>query len=202
MLARGAYSGATALVARRLLGRVLVHDTPQGRVAGRIVETEAYLRDDPASHAFRGPTARNASMFLARGHGYVYRIYGVHRCFNVVTGPEGVGEAVLVRALEPLEGLELMVARRGRSDPRELCSGPGKLVAALGIGPEHDGVDLTRGPLRILAGGPVPRGRIVAASRIGVSRAAERVLRFFPRDCPWVSRGAPAGSGRIGADLR
>ena len=141
-------------------------------------------------------------MFLARGHGYVYRIYGVHLCFNVVTGPQGVGEAVLVRALEPLEGLDLMAARRGNADPRALCSGPGKLAAALGIGPEHDGVDLCTGRLRLHAGRPVPLAQVAAERRVGLSRAVERELRFFPRGSPWVSRGAAVPSGRMRAALR
>jgi DNA-3-methyladenine glycosylase len=185
----GLFAGSTEAVARRLLGAQLVHETPQGRVAGRIVETEAYLAaGDEASHSRPGPTARNGSMFLARGHVYVYRIYGMHHCFNVVTGPAGRGEAVLVRALEPLEGLERMRARRGGRRDRDLCSGPGKLTQALGIGPEHDGVALD-GALRIQ-----PReGRVAleVGPRVGITRSADLPLRFWIRGGAWCS--GPAG---------
>jgi DNA-3-methyladenine glycosylase len=181
----------TAIVARELLGTVLVHDAPEGLVAGIVVETEAYLRDDPASHSFRGPTARNASMFGAPGRAYVYSIYGLHHCLNVVTGPAGIGEAVLVRALEPIEGLELMRRRRGGVADRELCRGPGKLVQALAIGRGHDGADLGRGPLVLRALGTSARGprEVVRTPRIGITRAAERPLRFHVRGSPYVSRG-------------
>ncbi len=129
-------------------------------------------------------------MFLAAGHAYVYSIYGLHHCFNVVTGPEGVGEAVLVRALEPLEGLELMRRRRGVERERELCSGPAKLVVALGIRPEQDGASLLAGDLRLLApetgwsGSEVCRG-----PRVGISKAADLPLRFRLAGCEWASRG-------------
>ena len=179
-------SGSAVAVARRLLGAQLVHESRAGLLSGRIVETEAYLAEgDDASHSRMGVTARNRSMFLARGHAYVYRVYGVHHCFNVVTGPAGRGEAVLIRALEPLLGLESMRVARGRSPVRDLCSGPGKLVQALAIGPEHDGVPLGD-RLRI-----VPRpARVVieAGPRIGVSRGADLALRFWIRGDPWRSR--------------
>ena len=188
MSATGLFRGTTEAVARRLLSCALVHETPQGRVAGRIVETEAYLaKGDPAAHSQGGETPRNASMFRSAGRAYVYRIYGIHHCFNVVTGREGAGEAVLVRALEPLEGLEQMVSRRGRSDPRELCSGPGKLVQALGITREHDGLELSRGVLRIEPL-EVPRPRIEKGPRVGISRAKELDLRFWVQASSFVSR--------------
>jgi len=184
------FAGGARRVARRLLGAVLVSEGPDGRTAGRIVETEAYLASgDPACHAHRGPTARNASMFGPAGSAYVYRIYGLHRCFNVVTGREGSGEAVLVRALEPLEGLDLMRRRRGRDAPRELCSGPAKLVEALAIGPGHDGLALDGGAaLRLEARPRGARPRVVATTRVGISRAADLPLRFYLADSPWVSR--------------
>ena len=181
------YAGPTIAVARRLLGAVLVHTTEEGRVAGRIVETEAFLAaDDGASHSRMGPTDRNRSMFLAAGRAYVYRIYGVHHCFNVVTGARGKGEAVLVRALEPLEGLELMAARRGRERLRDLCSGPGKLVQAMGIEPAQDGV-LLEGALSITPRERRP-GPIAVGPRIGITRSPEAPLRFVVARSPWCSR--------------
>lgn len=197
-LTRADLEGPTPDVARRLLGMRLVHDGPEGRCSGRIVETEAYLAEgDAACHAHGGRTARNASMFLAPGHAYVYLIYGVHLCFNVVTGPRGVGEAVLVRALEPLEGLERMRARRGGVSTVELCNGPGKLVQALGIGRDADGASLMHGKSRLLAptrgwsGGPIEVG-----PRVGITRSRDLALRCYCLGSPFVSRAGRA-SGRL-----
>jgi DNA-3-methyladenine glycosylase len=180
----------TPVVARELLGRVLVHDSPEGTTAGVIVETEAYLRDDPASHSFRGPTPRNASMFGPAGRAYVYLIYGVHHCLNVVTADEGVGEAVLLRALEPIEGLELMRRRRGEVADRDLCNGPGKLVQALGISRSHDGLEFTRGPIGLRDPRLPPSGRIrvVRDVRVGITNGRDLPLRFYIRESPYVSR--------------
>ncbi len=187
---RAFFGGDTRDVARRLLGAWLVHETPDERLVARIVEVEAYLaRDDPASHSHGGRTARNASMFLAPGHAYVYRIYGLHHCFNVVTASAGVGEAVLVRALEPLEGMEAMARRRGRERVRDLCNGPGKLVVAMGIGPSHDGSDLVTGALHVALDRRARSGlRIVESPRVGIAKAADRLLRYSLADDPWVSR--------------
>lgn len=195
-LPRAFFARDTVLVARELIGCVLAHETRDGITAGRIVETEAYLSSrDAASHSYRGQTPRNASMFGRAGHAYVYFVYGAHYCFNVVTAPKGVGEAALVRALEPLVGLDAMRARRGVSRERDLCSGPGKLAAALAIGREQDGVDLCRGPLGIFAlratdgaSGVVAERDIVVGTRIGITRDADRPLRFHLRGNEHVSR--------------
>ena len=195
-LSRDFYAQETLTVARALLGTFLVHRTPAGTTVGRIVETEAYLgRLDPASHAHRGETARNRAMFGPPGHVYVYFIYGMHECCNVVTAPAGIGEAVLLRALEPIDGLDLMRARRGTDVERNLCSGPAKLVVAMGIGREHDGLDLVRGPLGVWdrASWPAPAGRswneeIATSTRIGITKAADLPLRFHLRANPFASR--------------
>ncbi|MDB5104223.1 MAG: 3-methyladenine glycosylase [Fibrobacteres bacterium] len=190
------YDRPTTEVARDLLGTVLVHDTPDGRAAGRIVETEAYLRDDPACHAARGMTSRNEAMFGPPGRSYIYLIYGMYHCFNVVTAPSGVGEAVLIRALEPLAGIPLMARRRGTDKPKALCSGPGKLVIAMGIARVPNGSDLRKGPLLILppesfpwhAGGGTPLRNIKVTTRIGITRAAHLPLRFYLEGNPYISR--------------
>ncbi len=172
---------------------MLRHETAEGVAAGRIVEAEAYLgTEDPASHAYRGPSGRAWVMFEAGGCAYVYFSYGTHWCMNVVAGPKGVGGAVLIRALEPLEGLDLMRARRGRDAPEDLCSGPGKLARALGIGPEQNAADLRASALTVRKA-PFPPGEIAVSPRVGISRAVDAPLRFFERGNPHVSR-ARAGA--------
>ena len=152
-------------------------------VGGVVIETEAYGRDDPASHSFRGPTRRNASMFGPAGHAYVYRSYGIHLCLNVVGRP---GEAVLIRALLPTQGHEVMALRRGNA---MLCNGPGRLAQALGIRPEDDGLSFDGSDLSLVLGSdPVP---IVAGPRIGISRAQDRPWRFGLKDSPGLSRKFP-----------
>ncbi len=184
----GLHRGA-AEVAPDLLGCYLATSFPDGDTVGRIVEVEAYTGpEDPASHAAEriGRTSRNAAMFGPPGTAYVYRSYGIHWCVNVVTSVVGNPAAVLIRALEPTEGLELMRARReGRP---ELCSGPGRLAAALGIHGDLDGHDLARPPLRLLPGDLSPGEEIGISPRIGISRATDRPLRFFIRDNPHLSR--------------
>jgi DNA-3-methyladenine glycosylase len=188
------YNKKTVAAAKALLGTYLVHDSPEGRTAGRIVETEAYLFDiDPASHAYRGKTPRNAAMFGPPGHAYIYFIYGMYHCFNVVTGPVGVGEAVLIRALEPVEGIDLMKVRRKTDDLRNLCSGPGKLVQALGLKPEHNAHSLLSPPISIWAhtayGIRAPRSsEIISTPRIGINVGEDLPLRFYLKGSPFASR--------------
>lgn len=159
-------------------------------MGGLIVETEAYSEDDPASHSHRGPTARNRAMFGAPGHIYVYRIYGVHLCLNAVTGPRGEGSAVLIRALEPREGIEEMRRRRGRRALRELCNGPGKLCQALGVELADDGKELG-GEFTITRGSRFAPEQITVTKRIGVIKGAERQRRYALRGNASVSRRAP-----------
>lgn len=177
----------TVELARALIGCVLVRECPDGRTAGRIVETEAYVLDDPASHAYRGRSARNASMFLGPFHAYVYKIYGTSFCVNVSSETHGQGAAVLLRALEPLEGLGLMEARRGTTRVRDLCRGPGRLCQALAIDLGIDGVDLLDGGDLWLSAGSSSDSGVGKSRRIGITKAAERMLRFYKRGNPFVS---------------
>lgn len=179
-VARSLLAGDAPEVAPQLLNKLLVYDG----CAGRIIEVEAYRQDDPASHTFRGRTDRNAVMFGPPGHLYVYFTYGMHHCANVVTGPTGIGAAVLLRAVEPVEGLALMGKRRhGR---RQLADGPAKLCEAFAIGPEHNGVDLCggAGPGLFDDGTPPPDDPVVGP-RVGITKAVE---------VPWRWRVRPAGS--------
>jgi DNA-3-methyladenine glycosylase len=203
-LPRAFYERHPVVVARDVLGRVLVHDGADGRCAGRIVEVEAYRGAlDPASHAFRGRTARNATMFGPAGHAYLYFIYGVHWCLNLVTEGEGRASAVLVRALEPLAGIERMRARRGVAEDRRLACGPGNLAAALGLARAHDGTDLTRGPLWVSDRPPDRAGRRVAVGpRIGITRAAGRPWRLWLAGHPCVSAERTARPARARGHLR
>lgn len=179
-------------VARDLLGAFLWSTLGGETTAGRIVETEAYVGPhDPASHAAEriGRTLRNASMFGPPGIAYVYRIYGLHWCLNVVTDEEEYPAAVLIRALEPVAGMEVMRARRGGERPdRELTSGPGRLAQALGITGEEDGHALDTPPLMILEGAPVLDEDVATGPRIGITRAVDWPLRFWIRENPFVSR--------------
>lgn len=176
-------------VARDLLGAVLSCRTPEGLASGVIVETEAYLgAEDPACHAVFGRTRRTWHLFGPPGTAYVYRIYGIHWCVNAVTLPEGIGSAVLVRALVPRAGLTLMRSRRPRaSRDRDLTNGPGKLCAALGIDGTHDGLALDGHVVRIVAGESVPDERVVVTPRIGITRGADALYRYLVRDEAHVS---------------
>ena len=192
------YARGVLEVARELIGCTV----ERGGAVGVIVETEAYHDSEPACHAFAGLTPRTKTLFGAPGHVYVYRSYGIHALFNAVCEPEGVGAAVLIRALAPLAGLEQMHARRQPSDPRangpramreeDLCSGPGKLTQALGITLADNASDLSRGPIRIHApSGAWRRPSVVEGTRIGISRAVELRWRFCVADSPHVSRPRP-----------
>lgn len=177
-------------LAGKLLGCLLVHTTATGRRSGVIVETEAYMESEPSCHAWGGPTERNRPMFARGGLAYVYLSYGIHRCFNVGSGEKGRGEAVLVRALEPFEGLETMRKARGGKSLPQLCSGPGKLCQAMGIDLSHNGVSLTGSSLGIL----VPRERLVGnigrSGRIGISKAVDLPYRFYVKGSPFLSRNS------------
>lgn len=185
-LRREFYLQDTVDVARGLLGKVLVHKIAEGILAGRIVETEAYLMDDPACHASRGITPRNAPMFGPPGHAYIYFTYGMHFCMNAVTAPEGVGEAVLIRAVQPLLGIDFMMERRGTRVITNLASGPGKLCQAFGLGREQGGLDLTEGPLVIEEGEDVTE--IITTTRVGIRLAAEKPWRFYQAGSRFISR--------------
>jgi DNA-3-methyladenine glycosylase len=183
------YDRDTEQVARDLLGAVLRCTTSDGVAGGRIVETEAYLGEhDLACHAAAGLTARTRWLYGAPGTAYVYFIYGVHWCFNAVTRAVGSPSAVLVRALEPLEGLELMRERRGVAHDRDLTNGPGKLCEALGITGALNGLPLHERPIEILRGEPVPDARVHVTPRIGITKSAEWPLRWLVRDNPYVSK--------------
>ncbi|MEO8291060.1 MAG: DNA-3-methyladenine glycosylase [Gaiellaceae bacterium] len=186
VLGKGFFARSVHDVAPDLVGCTLLVDG----VGGRIVEVEAYDHEDPASHGFRGETPRNRSMFGPPGHAYVYRSYGIHWCLNLVCEGEGVAAAVLLRALEPTHGLEVMEARRGVGDPRLLCSGPGRLCQALAVSGEHDGAPLDRGPFAFHF--PETTVEVVSGPRIGITRAAELPWRYGVERSRFVSRSFSA----------
>jgi len=176
-------------VAYGLIGCVVRH----GETAGRIVETESYHQEEPACHAFAGVTARTRTLYGPPGRAYVYFSYGMHALLNAVAEPLGVGAAVLIRALEPVDGLDLMRARRGVQPPEALCSGPGKLTQALGIGLELNGTSLLDGPIELLARPAADRDpRVVVGERIGITKAVDLPWRFCDADSRHVSRPWPA----------
>ncbi|MET0444794.1 MAG: DNA-3-methyladenine glycosylase [Pseudorhodoplanes sp.] len=175
------YRKPVAMVARDLIGATLLFKG----AGGLIVETEAYDHEDPASHSVKGPNSRNRSMFGPPGHAYVYRSYGLHWCLNVVCGPTP-GAAVLIRAIQPLVGLEHMRTRRGDLPERQLCSGPGRLCAALGIDGSWDGHDLGRPPFSLSSGPPI--AEVLIGTRIGISRAADFTWRFGLAGSAFLSR--------------
>lgn len=182
----------TVKFARYLIGKTLVHDLPHVRLSGRIVETEAYLVGDAAAHAFRGMTPRNRSLFLDRGHAYVYFVYGSHYMLNVSGQRAGIGEGILLRAMEPIDGIDWMERHRGTKRLTDLARGPGRLAAAMKITRRLDGVDLcAAGPLW-LGSAVKPAGPIGVSVRIGITRDAHRLLRFYERGNAFVS-----GPGRL-----
>ena len=209
-LAQAFYARDARAVAADLIGCRLVHRLPDGeRLELRLVEVEAYLGDgsDPASHAHRGPTARNRAMFGPPGRLYAYRSYGIHVCVNVVCGPEGHGAAVLLRAGEPLCGEARMRANRGLAEDaapaalRRVASGPGRLAAALGLDLAHDGQSLMRGRLTLLPAEPgAPPPRLETGPRVGITKAADRPYRFFDAASPCVSPFR--AGGRRGRELK
>jgi DNA-3-methyladenine glycosylase len=177
----------TIALARYLIGTVLVRELPEGVAGGRIVETEAYVVGDAAGHAYRGMTPRNRSLFLERGHAYVYLAYGTSYMLNVSSEMPGVGAGVLIRALEPLEGIPIMRHNRGIDRLRDLARGPGRLAAALRVDSLLDGLDLCRQGSLWLGRGDHESGEIGQSIRIGISRDSNRLLRFYLRRSPFVS---------------
>lgn len=184
----------TVALARYLVGKLVVRVLPEGTVSGRIVETEAYVVGDAAGHGYRGMTPRNRSLFLERGHAYVYLAYGVSFMLNVSSEAPGIGTGVLIRALEPLQGIAIMRLNRGVERLRDLARGPGRLAKALRIDLSLDGLDLCRqGPLWLASDGR-DAGNIGHSTRIGITRDADRPLRFYVRENPFVS--GPASLNR------
>ena len=189
-LPRAFFDRPTVLVAKELLGQLLVRQWKKQWLVGRIVETEAYIgENDPACHAARGLTPRNAVMYGPPGFAYIYFIYGMYYCLNVVTEREGFPAAVLIRAIEPIEGVPIMQQLRGVEKIEQLASGPGKLCQALQLDRHLNGVDLCKvGPLFIAAGEPVPSSDIVTAPRVGIREGKEHLWRFYIRHNAHVSR--------------
>ena len=190
-LSRSFYLRDTLIVAPALLGKIFVLQRGRSLLTGLIVEVEAYLRDDPASHSFRGMTERNSVMFWKGGHLYVYFTYGMHFCANIVTGAKGTGEAILIRAVEPISGIPIMKRRREMStvkNVRQLTNGPAKFAQAFGITREHSGIDLCTANCYILDSPVIPSHHIIQTTRIGISTAREMPWRWYIKDNPWVSK--------------
>ncbi|RWO85336.1 DNA-3-methyladenine glycosylase [Mesorhizobium sp.] len=186
-LTRSELPDDTASLARTLIGKIVVRELPEGIASGRIVETEAYVTGDAAGHGYRGTTPRNRSLFLEPGHAYVYLAYGISYMLNVSSEMAGVGTGVLIRALEPLEGIPIMRLNRGIERLRDLARGPGRLAQALRIDRSLDGLDLCRkGPLWLARDDHEP-DEIGESVRIGISKDADRLLRFYVRKSPFVS---------------
>jgi len=188
-LPKSFYTRGAVTVAKDLIGKVLVHKFDNKILSGIIVETEAYTgKNDPASHSFIGKTKRNGVMFEEGGKSYVYFTYGNHYCFNVVTGKKDRGNAVLIRAVQPLEGIDIMRKNRGTDDMYNLTSGPGKLAQALGIDKKLYAADLTGDIIYLTESGNAGKIRISRSKRIGISKNTEKLYRFFAKDNPYVSK--------------
>lgn len=177
----------TLTLAQKLLGCTLIHRTEDGLTAGKIVETEAYLYNDPACHAFKGKTPRTTPMFEAAGIAYVYLIYGMYECFNIVSGEKDRGEAVLIRALEPTEGIELMMERRKMNQLKNLCSGPAKLVLAMGMNRSNNFQSMVSETL-YCEKSELKKSEIIQTTRIGITQAADLPYRFYLKDNRFVSK--------------
>lgn len=187
-LGREFYSRNMVEVAKAVLGKILVHQTADGIVSGRIIETEAYAQGDPASHSTRGRTPRTHVMFEEPGHAYIYLIYGFHYCLNLVSHLPGIAGGVMIRALEPLDGIELMKRNRGKENVCDLCSGPGKLTRAMAIDKSLYGEDLLGDRFYILDD-DTEAGEIVARPRIGIKVGMDKLWRFYPvKYREWVSK--------------
>lgn len=187
LIRRDEYPANPVTQARWLLGKLVVRHTAAGVMIGRIVETEAYLHNDAAAHSFRGPTPRNRSLFLQKGHAYIYIAYGVSMMLNVSAGEEGVGTGVLIRGLEPISGVDLMERNRGLTKLRDLTRGPGRLAQAFAIDLSLQGHDLCRRGALWLGKDGYKAGAIGKSKRIGITKNAEPLLRFFVKDNPFVS---------------
>lgn len=196
-LRRSFYTRSTIAVAKDLLGKIFIRKIGNSSLSGMIVETEAYLHTDPASHSYRGKTERNSAMFDTGGHLYVYFTYGMHFCANVVTSNKNTGEAVLIRAVEPIEGIEMMTKnrllddRRRHSDDRRLhtlTNGPAKFAQAFQLTRQQSGIDLTKSEMFIVDAGVNVRRMIVAGVRVGISAGKGKKWRFYLKNNPWVSK--------------
>jgi DNA-3-methyladenine glycosylase len=199
-LSRSFYLRPTLQVAQELLGKYFIRRIGKNLLIGKIVEVEAYRSNDPASHSFRGKTNRNSVMFCEGGHLYVYFTYGMHFCANIVTGRKGIGEAVLIRAVEPLVGFEMMKTNRygsikslnlkslNRKSLINLTNGPAKFCEAFGIARQDNGMDLIDSEIRITNGESIPSKFIKRSSRIGIQQGVEKKWRFFIKGNPWVSK--------------
>jgi len=202
-LSRSFYTQRTLIVAKELLGKIFVRKSGKKILSGKIVEVEAYLHNDPACHAFRGMTERNKVMFNEGGYLYVYFTYGMHFCANIVTYKEGIGEAVLIRAVEPIEGIEVMMRNRFpddrdlHTDVRHLkgvrhlytlTNGPAKFAQAFGVGREESGIDLLGNEIYLLNTKPIPKSQIISTTRIGIKVGTEKKWRFYIKGNVWISK--------------
>ncbi|MGD0501929.1 MAG: DNA-3-methyladenine glycosylase [Steroidobacteraceae bacterium] len=201
-LERGALPRDTVALARFLLGKIVVREIGKRVLSGRIVETEAYLETDPACHAFRGMTQRNRSLFLEAGHAYVYLCYGTSYMLNVSSEAAGVGAGVLLRALEPISGIERMQRARGSGSPRDLARGPGRLAEAMGVDLRHDGMDLCRRASLWIGEDGASVDAIGESVRIGLTKGAEARLRYFVAGSGHVSGSRSLNGPACGARAR